>query len=96
MVEPPATDDVRLRYRAGGPGRAGMYARAVRRVLAMFAMSVALVACAADGPAAPVGTAGAGSVPASSSTYALVGGSTVDITEVQTRRPVALWFWAPG
>jgi hypothetical protein len=72
------------------------YARRVRRVLAVLAMAATLVACAADGVSAPTGTAGAGSVPAPAGTLGLVGGSTVDIAEIQSRRPVALWFWAPG
>lgn len=73
-----------------------MYARVVRKVLAMFAMAITLVACAADGVSAPAGTADAGSVPAPAGTHTLVGGSTVDIAGIQARRPVALWFWAPG
>ena len=72
------------------------YASRVRRVLAVLAMAATLVACAADGVSAPAGTAGAGSVPAPAGTLGLVGGSTVDIAEIQSRRPVALWFWAPG
>ncbi|NBU17210.1 MAG: hypothetical protein EBS48_09430 [Actinobacteria bacterium] len=68
----------------------------MRRVLAIFAMAVALVACAADGVSAPADTAGAGSVPGGVGMLPLVGGSSVDIGAIQAVRPVALWFWAPG
>ena len=68
----------------------------MRRVLAIFAMAIALVACAADGVSAPADTAGAGSVPGGVGMLPLVGGSSVDIGAIQTVRPVALWFWAPG
>ena len=62
----------------------------------MFAMAVALVACAADGASAPADTVGAGSVPAGGGSNTLVGGSSIDIGAIQAVRPVALWFWAPG
>jgi hypothetical protein len=62
----------------------------------MFAMAVALVACAADGVSAPAGTDGAASVPGAAGMLPLVGGSSVDIGAIQAVRPVALWFWAPG
>jgi hypothetical protein len=65
-------------------------------MLVILAASVALVSCAADGASAPATVDAGAAVTMGTNTHTLVGGSSVDLDALTSRRPVALWFWAPG